>query len=70
MLFKSIRLQDATPTFVSAYGDHGIELSLRDNYYALPKRELSHEESISRANPTLEKIEEQAELYEILYIEA
>ena len=44
MLFKSIRLQDATSTSFSAYGDYGIELRLRDNYYTLPKRELSIQE--------------------------
>lgn len=41
VLFKSIRSQDATLTSFSAYEDYGIELSLRDNYYTLPKRELS-----------------------------
>ena len=41
VLFKSIRLQDATPTSFSAYEDYGIELGLRDNYYTLPKRDLS-----------------------------
>jgi predicted transcriptional regulator len=40
VLFKSIRPQDATFT----YGDYGIELGLRDNYYTLPKRELSIQE--------------------------
>jgi len=44
VLFKSIRLQDATPTSFSAYEDYGIELGLRDNYYTLPKRELSIQE--------------------------
>ncbi|WP_348305227.1 helix-turn-helix domain-containing protein [Methanothrix sp.] len=44
VLFKSIRQQDATPTSFSAYEDYGIELGLRDNYYTLPKRELSIEE--------------------------
>jgi DNA-binding transcriptional ArsR family regulator len=44
VLFKSIRLQDATPTSFSAYGDYGIELGLRDNYYTLPKRDLSIQE--------------------------
>ena len=44
VLFKSIRPQDATPTSFSAYGDYGIELGLRDNYYTLPKRELSIQE--------------------------
>jgi len=41
VLFKSIRPQDATLTSFSAYEDYGIELGLRDNYYTLPKRELS-----------------------------
>jgi predicted transcriptional regulator len=44
VLFKSIRPQDATFTSFSAYGDYGIELGLRDNYYTLPKRELSIQE--------------------------
>jgi hypothetical protein len=44
VLFKSIREQDATPTAFSAYEDYGIELGLRDNYYTLPKRELSIQE--------------------------
>jgi hypothetical protein len=44
VLFKSIRLQDATFTSFSAYEDYGIELGLRDNYYTLPKRELSIQE--------------------------
>ncbi|VVB65025.1 Sugar-specific transcriptional regulator TrmB [uncultured archaeon] len=44
VLFRSIRPQDATPTSFSAYGNYGIELGLRDNYYTLPKRELSVEE--------------------------
>ncbi|OPY48615.1 MAG: Sugar-specific transcriptional regulator TrmB [Methanosaeta sp. PtaU1.Bin060] len=44
VLFKSIRLQDATPTSFSAYEDYGIELGLRDNYYTLPKRDLSIQE--------------------------
>ena len=116
VLFKSIRQQDAAPTSFSAYGDHGIELGLRDNYYTLPKRELSPEEifihSLDSAEdyrqrlfcilfylknkdkldgalhpmiesirtvlrgehikgyPTLEEIEEQAELYDIHDIEA
>lgn len=41
ILFKSISKLDATPTSFSAYGQYGIELALRDNYYILPKRELS-----------------------------
>jgi hypothetical protein len=44
VLFKSIRLQDATFTSFSAYEDYGIELGLRDNYYTLPKRELPIQE--------------------------
>ena len=44
VLFKSIRLQDATPTSFSAYEDYGIELDLRDNYYTLPERKLSVQE--------------------------
>ena len=44
VLFKSLRLYDATPTSFSAYGEYGIDLDLRDNYYTLPKRELSIEE--------------------------
>jgi hypothetical protein len=31
-------------TSFSAYEDYGIKLVLRDNYYTLPKRELSIEE--------------------------
>jgi hypothetical protein len=45
VLFKSIRPQDATPTSFCAYKDYGIELELRDNYYTLPKRELSRRSS-------------------------
>jgi len=45
VLFKSIRPQDATPTSFSAYQDYGIELGLRDNYYTLPRRELSIQEA-------------------------
>ena len=44
VIFKSIRPQDATFTSFSAYEDYGIDLSLRDNYYTLPKRELSVQE--------------------------
>ena len=44
VLFKSMRPQDATFTSFSAYEDYGIELGLRDNYYTLPKRELSIQE--------------------------
>ncbi len=44
VIFKSLRVQDATLTSFSAYEDYGIELGLRDNYYTLPKRELSIED--------------------------
>ena len=44
VLFKSLRLQDATFTSFSAYEDYGIELGLRDYYYTMPKRELSIQE--------------------------
>jgi predicted transcriptional regulator len=44
VLFKSLRPQDATFTSFSAYEDYGIELLLRDNYFTLPKRELSIQE--------------------------
>jgi hypothetical protein len=116
VLFKSLRPQDATPASFSAYGEHGIELGLRDNYYTLPKRDLSlgeifihsldSAEGISqrlycilfylknkealkevqhpmmesiravlrgehiKGYPTVEEIEEQAELYGIQNIEA
>lgn len=44
VLFKSIRSQDAAPTSFSAYDNYGIKLGLRDNYYTLPRRELSIQE--------------------------
>jgi predicted transcriptional regulator len=44
VLFKSLRPQDATFTSFSAYEDYGILLGLRDNYYTMPKRELSIQE--------------------------
>jgi predicted transcriptional regulator len=44
VLFKSLRSQDATLTSFSAFDDYVIELGLRDNYYALPKRKLTIEE--------------------------
>jgi predicted transcriptional regulator len=115
VLFKSLRPQNATSTSFSAYGEQGIELGLLDNYYTLPKRELSIEDifihsmdsaedyrqrlfcilfymknkdklegvehlmimSITKVlrgehikgYPTLEEIEEQAELYGIQNIE-
>jgi len=42
-LFKSIRKLDATPTSFSVYDKYGIQLFLRtvNNYYILPKRDLS-----------------------------
>jgi predicted transcriptional regulator len=45
VLFKSLRIHDATPTSFSAYGEYGIDLDLRDNYYTLPKRDLSLQET-------------------------
>jgi predicted transcriptional regulator len=44
VLFKSLRTHDATFSSFSAYEDYGIELMLRDNYYTLPRRELSIQE--------------------------
>ena len=44
VIFKSIRPQDATITSFSAYEKYGIDLGLRDNYYTLPRRELSIQE--------------------------
>ncbi len=44
VLFKSLKQQDATLTSFSAYNEYGIKLGLRDNYYTLPKRELSIQE--------------------------
>ena len=44
MLFKSLKQQDATLTSFSAYSEYEIKLGLRDNYYTLPKRELSIQE--------------------------
>lgn len=49
VLFKSLREQDATPTSFSVYVDYGIELDLRDNYYTLPRRELSIQEVFSHS---------------------
>jgi hypothetical protein len=43
-LFKSLRKHDATPTSFSVFGEYGIKLGMRDNYYTLSKRELSLEE--------------------------
>jgi len=44
VLFKSLKQQDATLTSFSAYSEYEIKLGLRDNYYTLPKRELSIQE--------------------------
>lgn len=44
VLFKSIMQLDATPTSFSVYGLYGVKLALRDNYYTLPRRELSIKE--------------------------
>lgn len=43
ILFKTNRKLDATPTSFSVYGNYGIQLLLRteNNYYILPKKELS-----------------------------
>ncbi len=65
VLFKSLRPQDATPTSFSAYKDHGIELGLRDNYYTLPKRELSLEEIFIHSLDSAEGISQR--LYCILF---
>jgi len=65
VLFKSLRLQDATPTSFSAYSDYGIELGLRDNYYTLPKRELSVQEVFIHSLDSAESISQR--LYCILF---
>lgn len=65
VLFKSLRQQDATLTSFSAYRDYGIELELRDNYYALPKRELSIQEIFIHSLDSAESISQR--LYCILF---
>ncbi len=65
VLFKSLRPQDATPTSFSAYKDHGIELGLRDNYYTLPKRDLSLGEIFIHSLDSAEGISQR--LYCILF---
>ena len=66
VLFKSIRPQDATPTSFSAYGDYGIELGLRDNYYTLPKRELSIREVFVHSLDSAWRILPEALLHTVL----
>jgi predicted transcriptional regulator len=58
VLFKSIRPQDATFTSFSAYEDFGIELLLRDNYYTLPKRELSIQEVFIHSLDSAEELQQ------------
>lgn len=65
VLFKSLRPQDATLTSFSVYADYGIELRLRDNYYTLPKRELSIQEIFSHSLDSAESISHR--LYCILF---
>lgn len=65
VLFKNLRRQDATPTSFSAYRDYGIELVLRDNYYTLPKRELSVREIFIHSLDSAEGISQR--LYCILF---
>jgi predicted transcriptional regulator len=65
MLFKSLRLQDATLTSFSAYEDYGIELRLRDYYYTLPKRKLSVGEIFTHSLDSAEGIYQR--LYCILF---
>lgn len=65
VLFKSLRQLDATTTSFSAYRDYGIELGLRDNYYTLPKRELSIQEIFIHSLDSAEGISQR--LYCILF---
>ncbi len=58
VLFKSLRSQNATPTSFSAYGGYGIDLDLRDNYYTLPKRELSIEEVFIHSLDSAESLQQ------------
>jgi len=58
VLFKSIRRHDATPTSFSAYGDYGIDLGLRDNYYTLPKRDLSIKEVFIHSLDSAEELQQ------------
>lgn len=65
VLFKSMRPQNAAPTSFSAYAEHGIGLGLRDNYYTLPKRELSIGEIFIHSMDSAESISQR--LYCILF---
>jgi len=65
VLFKSIRQHDATFTSFSAYGDYGIDLGLLDNYYTLPKRELSIKEVFIHSMDSAESL--QQKLFFILF---
>jgi hypothetical protein len=58
VLFKSLRPQDATPTSFSDYEEYGIDLGLRDNYYTLPKRELSIEEVFIHSLDSAESLQQ------------
>jgi predicted transcriptional regulator len=65
VLFKSLKPQDATPTSFTAYSEYGIELGLRDNYYTLPRRELSVKEIFIHSLDSAESISQR--LYCILF---
>ena len=60
VIFKSRKQQDATVTAFSAYEKYGIQLFLRDNYYTLPKRDVSIENvfihSMDSAEDTTQKM--------------
>lgn len=58
VLFKSIRHHDATTTSFSAYREYGIDLGLRDNYYTLPKRDLSIEEVFIHSLDSAEELQQ------------
>ncbi len=65
VLFKSLRPQGATPTSFSAYGEYGIELGLRDNYYTLPRREISLDETFIHSLDSADSLSQR--LYCILF---
>jgi len=65
VLFKSIRQHDATLTSFSSYKDYGIDLGLMDNYYTLPKRELSIEDVFIHSMDSVESL--QQKLFCILF---
>jgi predicted transcriptional regulator len=65
VLFKSLQPQDAMPTSFRAYKDYGIELGLRDNYYTLPKREITLEEKFIHSLDSAEGLSHR--LYCILF---